>query len=428
MNSIYQIIPRKYRPQRFKNIVGQDAIVSTLKNALLYKRLGQAYLFCGCKGTGKTTTARLFAKALNCAQLTEEQEPCNQCPSCIEIANGNSLDVLEIDGASNRGIDDIRQINETVGYAPAYGKYKIYIVDEVHMLTKEAFNALLKTLEEPPAHVKFFFATTEPHKVLPTIVSRCQRFDLARISPEAMREKLLRVIEDLNVTVDPAALDLLIQMSDGSLRDAESLLDQLFCYEQGAITLETVTTTFGITPKSAFLALDEAVAKRDLPFAFAFAEQVFTSGKDLNAFMDALVEHYRSILKDLTQTKQTHPVYTAEQCLYLLEFLTEWGHKLSKTPFKQVGLEIILLHLIRSSMRISIDSLVYRLLELEKKFNTSDQPEKTVEQPAPTVAKQETILKHVRYQAAENVPKKDKNHYETLMRFAAVELEGITQR
>ena len=186
---MYQIIPRKYRPQAFSSIIGQEAIVITLKNAIRLKRLAHAYLFSGSKGTGKTTLARLFAKALNCKHLDQDGEPCNQCPSCLEITSGHSLDVLEIDGASNRGIDDIRQINETIGYAPASGEYKIYIIDEVHMLTKEAFNALLKTLEEPPPHVKFFFATTEPHKVLPTILSRCQRFDLNRIPEEAMQQK-----------------------------------------------------------------------------------------------------------------------------------------------------------------------------------------------------------------------------------------------
>ena len=165
----YQVIARKYRPQTFGAIIGQDPIVTTLKNALQFHRVAQAYLFSGCRGTGKTTLARVFAKALNCKELTSDCEPCNKCTSCLEISGSRSLDVLEIDGASNRGIDDIRQINDTIGYAPSSGKYKIYLIDEVHMLTKEAFNALLKTLEEPPQTVKFFFATTEPHKVLPTI-------------------------------------------------------------------------------------------------------------------------------------------------------------------------------------------------------------------------------------------------------------------
>ncbi len=177
----YQVIARKYRPQTFAAVLGQEFTVTTLKNALAFHRLGHAYLFCGSRGTGKTTLARVFSKALNCSHLTHEFEPCNACPSCSDIIAGRSLDIMEMDGASHRGIDDILQIKETISYAPASGKYKVWIIDEAHMLTKEASNALLKMLEEPPAHAKFLLATTEPHKILPTILSRCQRFDLGRI-------------------------------------------------------------------------------------------------------------------------------------------------------------------------------------------------------------------------------------------------------
>ncbi|MBU6447179.1 MAG: DNA polymerase III subunit gamma/tau, partial [Verrucomicrobia bacterium] len=209
MSKRYQVLARKYRPQSFRDVLAQDAAVTTLKNAIRFDKVAHAYLFCGSRGVGKTTLARLFAKALNCQSLTADFEPCNQCSSCHEISSGQSLDVIEIDGASNRGIDDIRQINETVGYAPSRGRYKIYIIDEVHMLTKEAFNALLKTLEEPPEQAKFFFATTEAHKVLPTIISRCQRFDLARIPPSLIVSKLGEIALDLNRMVDKEALELI---------------------------------------------------------------------------------------------------------------------------------------------------------------------------------------------------------------------------
>ena len=195
---MYEPFHRKYRPKTFSAILGQDNIVITLKNALKFNRVAHAYLFCGSRGTGKTTLARLFAKALNCLELSPDQEPCNTCISCVQMNEGRALDVIEIDGASNRGIDDIRQINETVSYVTSSSKYKIYIIDEVHMLTKEAFNALLKTLEEPPENVKFFFATTEPHKILPTIISRCQRFDLNRIPSDQICKKLKTIASELN--------------------------------------------------------------------------------------------------------------------------------------------------------------------------------------------------------------------------------------
>ncbi|MES2344827.1 MAG: DNA polymerase III subunit gamma/tau [Chlamydiota bacterium] len=458
---MYQIIPRKYRPQSFKKIVGQNAIVATLKNALLHDLLAQAYLFCGGKGTGKTTLARLFAKALNCAHLTPDQEPCNTCPSCIDTTSGRSLDVLEIDGASNRGIDDIRQINETVGYAPTSGKYKIYIIDEVHMLTKEAFNALLKTLEEPPQHVKFFFATTEPHKVLPTIISRCQRFDLHRISKDAMREKLLFIISDLKASLEPKALDILIEMSEGSLRDAESLLDQLICSAEGPITVDTMTATFGITPTTLYLDLDKAIIAFDLPFAYELADQIFSSGNDLAAFMDGLIGHYRSKLKDLIKNKDINSPFSLEQCLYIIEYLVEWGYKLAKTPFKHAGLEIILLHLIRSKKRVSIDTLVHQLMELENKIPAEKElraypeisseseiiPEQalTALKDVPCPVKQQPVTPPQEAPCAAPLPEAEKleqkiktkppgssvtakSHYDTLIRFAAVELEGITER
>lgn len=214
----YQVLARKYRPQSFQDVVGQEVVVTTLKNAIRLSKVAHAYLFCGGRGTGKTTLARLFAKALNCEKLNCDQEPCNQCSSCLDIMAGQSLDVIEIDGASNRGIDDIRQINEMVGYVPSHGRYKIYIIDEVHMLTKEAFNALLKTLEEPPPQAKFFFATTEAHKILPTIISRCQRFDLGRISITQITSKLEQIAKDLQRDVDADALHKIAELPIISLK------------------------------------------------------------------------------------------------------------------------------------------------------------------------------------------------------------------
>ncbi|HSX04817.1 MAG TPA: DNA polymerase III subunit gamma/tau [Rhabdochlamydiaceae bacterium] len=374
----YQIISRKYRPQRFCEVVGQSAIIQTLINSLKLGRSAQAYLFCGSKGTGKTTLARILAKALNCKSLGQDFEPCNQCISCVEITSSRSMDVIEIDGASNRGIDDIRKLNETVGYAPYSGKYKIIIIDEVHMLTKEAFNALLKTLEEPPRNTKFFFATTEPHKVLSTIMSRCQRFDLKRLTISAIKEKIKKVLESSGLQMEESALHCLAERSDGSLRDAESLLDQLICYGQNPITLQLLQDCFGLPAHQDLFALDEAIKTGKINFAFECVQKIFDSGKDLSVFMDALLEHFRhllllklgkesSFLPETLREPYTKSAqhYTKEDCLYILDFLIEWQGHFSKCSSKQIALEMILTHLIRSRSRISIDSLVKRLCQLE---------------------------------------------------------------
>ncbi len=389
LSSSYQIIPRQFRPQTFKKIAGQSAIVTTLKNALKFQRLAHAYLFCGCRGTGKTTLARVFAKALNCAHRQEDGEPCNECSSCMDIQSGRSLDLLEIDGASNRGIDDIRQINETISYTPSAGQFKIYIIDEVHMLTKEAFNALLKTLEEPPPTVKFIFATTEPHKIPSTIISRCQRFDLSRISPEVIQEKLKLIAQELSVDCEDEALALIAHLSEGSLRDAESLLDQVICYTPPPITAEQITAILGLIPKPLFFALDEAICHQRHEFAFELSETLFSSGKDFTHFLDHLLEHFQTLLQVkfkkhpffLNPTHQAHYYraaqdYSEEQLLYILDYLLHWQQQLSKSPFKRAGLEMILLHLLRSKQRIPFSSLIKKLSELQQiSIKTSEHPE-----------------------------------------------------
>jgi DNA polymerase III subunit gamma/tau len=335
----YQVLARKYRPRFFHEVVGQEAIVTTLKNAIRFNRLAHAYLFCGSRGTGKTTLARLFAKALNCQQPTSELEPCNQCSSCREIASGSSMDVLEIDGASHRGIDDIRQINETVAYASSSGKYKVYIIDEVHMLTKEAFNALLKTLEEPPAKVKFFFATTEPHKVPPTILSRCQRFNLNRIPIQAIIHKLQTIAQDLKIDIQEEAIRLIADRADGGLRDAESLLDQIIAFQEGTITAEVVASVLGIMPKEILFELDRAGKEGEFAIAFEIAYKIFSQGKDIAHFVETLTEHFRNILliklsgkeasfltlaeHEKTKYEMSAKLYSKEQCLLILEFLME---------------------------------------------------------------------------------------------------------
>src|SRR5438477_6092889 len=274
----YQVIARKYRPQRFSDIVGQEHVSQTLTNAIEQKRIAHAYLFCGPRGTGKTTLARIFAKCLNCTGGPKVDFDDND-PRCQEIAEGRSLDVLEIDGASNNGVEQVRELRETCKYAPASAKHKIYIIDEVHMLSTAAFNALLKTLEEPPAHVKFMFATTDPEKVLPTILSRCQRFDLRRIPAALISSHLAHIAKLEKVKIDEAALYAIARGADGGMRDAESALDQLisFCGEQ--IEESDVLSMFGLAAQRQVLDLSRAVLAGEVETALRELNELSRHGK-----------------------------------------------------------------------------------------------------------------------------------------------------
>ena len=382
----YLVLARRYRPQTFSDVMGQETIITTLKNALRFDRVAHAYLFCGSRGVGKTTIARLFAKALNCQALGTDLEPCNRCSSCLEILSGQSLDVIEIDGASNRGIDDIRQLNETIGYAPSHGKYKIYIIDEVHMLTKEAFNALLKTLEEPPPRAKFFFATTEPHKILPTIVSRCQRFDMQRLTEAQIAQKLLTIAKDLKREISPEAIHLIASFSEGSLRDAESLFDQILCFTDDAIQAEQVRNVLGLVSDELFFEFDSAFNEGRVSFAFELVESLFKMGKDLSHFLEQLIGHYRRLTLAKTmgtpslclpeplfsRVNRAVKLYTQAQLFYILETLLNAFAPLQKSPMQRASLESILLQILRSKNRIPIEVLIRRLNELEQNLSKNE--------------------------------------------------------
>lgn len=484
----YKAIARRFRPQVFSEVTGQDVIVKTLINAIKKNKVSHAYLFCGIRGTGKTTLARLFAKALNCQDISDACEPCNQCSSCKDISAGQSLEVIEIDGASNRGIDDIRNINETLGYAAAKGHYKIFIIDEVHMLTKEAFNALLKSLEEPPENVKFFFATTEPQKVLPTIVSRCQRFDLRRIERAEIIVKLRSIAKELEVEVEDDAFALIARLSEGSLRDGESLFDQLISLGTFPITARIIEDSLGFATRKELFDFDEAYDQSEMSYAFDLAKKLFTSGRDYFFFIENLLEHYRNIAlihykklsveaQHFTQEEsegyaKAAKIYDNEKLLYIIDYLADLLAAKNRLTFKKIHLEMTLLHILQAKNRISIDQIVARLNEMEgqepvqekpsvekkapvydaapvekpPEVATQEQPEPPQEVAEPESAQKlpeppkETVVEAAPQPLKEEVKassaplpktdgeKTDAVQKETIMRFAQVELGGILKK
>jgi DNA polymerase-3 subunit gamma/tau len=446
----YQVVARKYRPQTFKEVLGQEPIVKTLKNALKSGKTAHAYLFCGSRGTGKTTLARILAKALNCQNRSADFEPCNSCNSCKEITSGVSLDVLEIDGASHRGIDDIKQIADSVGYCPTSGSHKVYLIDEVHMLTKEAFNALLKTLEEPPENVKFFFATTEAHKIPATILSRCQRFNLARIPQDAMIGKLKTIAADMQVEVDDAALFRLASFAEGGLRDAESLFDQMIAFSDGKITQEIVHEVLGIMPREQLFSLDQAIQTGNIKVAFTLSNAIFTQGKEISHFLEDLNSHIKAILftklscqellvdldptyREAIQASSEH--YTQEMCLAIFDLIQEASTNLKTAPSPYMALESLLIRIVRIKQKIPIEAIARRLVQLEDKI-MSLKGANNIPQEAPTPApKPKAEPKPVPKLPDASAPPPvladdvQKNaRFDTLVQFAAVELDGTVQR
>ncbi|MBB5326341.1 DNA polymerase-3 subunit gamma/tau [Anoxybacillus tepidamans] len=291
----YQALYRVFRPQRFADVVGQEHVTKTLQNALLQNKISHAYLFSGPRGTGKTSAAKILAKAVNC-EKAPATEPCNECPSCIGITNGSIPDVLEIDAASNNGVDEIRDIREKVKFAPTSVQYKVYIVDEVHMLSIGAFNALLKTLEEPPKHVIFILATTEPHKIPPTIISRCQRFDFRRIQPHSIVSRLRQVVDAQHVKASDEALLAIARAADGGMRDALSLLDQAISFSEEEVLLEDVLAMTGAVSSFMLASLVQAIHEKDVAKALQLLEQFMNQGKDPNRLIEDLIFYHRDLL------------------------------------------------------------------------------------------------------------------------------------
>jgi DNA polymerase-3 subunit gamma/tau len=374
----YEVFARKYRPQTFDDLVGQPHVSRTLKNAVALNRLAHAYLFVGPRGVGKTSTARILAKSLNCVK-GPTITPCGECDNCREIAAGNSLDVIEIDGASNNSVEDVRQLRENVRYAPAKGHYKIYLIDEVHMLSPAAFNALLKTLEEPPAHVKFIFATTEPQKVLPTILSRCQRFDLHRIPANLIAKHLQFIAGKEKIALEPAAAHAIARGAEGGLRDAESMLDQLVAFCGEKISENDVLDVFGFTSEQTVADLTGRILRGETPGAIDLLHQQSDAGKDMMRLMSDLIAYLRDLLvfkakpdalkEDVEPDVQTSLARHAELITmgHLLELLDQFAAaegRMKWAPNKKLHLEVAIIKAIQSLGQATLDEVIEKLGEL----------------------------------------------------------------
>jgi DNA polymerase III subunit gamma/tau len=374
----YEVFARKYRPQTFDDLVGQNHVSRTLKNAVAQNRLAHAYLFVGPRGVGKTSTARILAKSLNCIN-GPTVTPCGVCDNCREIAGGNSLDVIEIDGASNNSVEDVRQLRENVRYAPAKGRYKIYLIDEVHMLSSAAFNALLKTLEEPPEHVKFIFATTEPQKVLATILSRCQRFDLHRIPANLIAQHLQFIAKKEKITLQPAAAHAIARGAEGGLRDAESMLDQLVAFCGEKIAESDVLNVFGFTSEQTVSDLTGRILRGETPEAIDLLHEQSEAGKDMMRLMADLIAYLRDLLvfkvkpdalnedvdPDVQKSLTAHAeLISTDRLLELIDQFASAEGRMKWAPNKKLHFEVAIIRAIQSLGQATLDEVIEKLGEL----------------------------------------------------------------
>ncbi|RJR18928.1 MAG: DNA polymerase III subunit gamma/tau [Desulfobacteraceae bacterium] len=376
----YEVIARKWRPQVFQDVIGQEHVTQTLINAMKTDRLAHAYLFGGPRGVGKTSVARIFAKAINCTE-GEPGTPCNRCRSCIEITEGSSVDVQEIDGASNRGIDEIRELRENIRYLPSSSRYRVYIIDEVHMLTLPAFNALLKTLEEPPAHVKFVFATTESHKVPITILSRCQRFDFKRIPLSQLAEHLKTITCNEGVIIGESALRLIARAAEGSMRDAQSLLDQVISFTGTTVEESRVREILGIIDRDILLNVSRAVIENDVVRCVEMVEELYTSGHDLKDFYRSLMHQLRNLIfclivpnfrpQDFTESELDDLRQQAKKAgetklQTALDFLIHREESIRQTSYPRLILEATLIKLCRMGEFLSVKDILLKIAQIEK--------------------------------------------------------------
>ena len=382
---MYQALYRKFRPDSFDEVKGQDAIVTTLKNQITNSRVGHAYLFTGTRGTGKTSVAKLFAKAVNCRNRKEDGSPCNGCESCLAIKNGSSMNVLEIDAASNNGVDNVREIRDEVQYRPTDADYRVYIIDEAHMLTREAFNALLKTLEEPPEYVMFILATTEVNKIPVTVLSRCQRYDFKRMTIETMTDRMKELSEKEGIAAEDRALRYIAKCANGSMRDALSLLDQCSAYYLGKeLTYDNVLEALGAVDTSVYSTLFNRVLEKDTIGAVSVLDDTLMQGKDLSAFVSDFTWYLRNLLLALSQDENMEDVIDvssetlktlkeeaartdADTLMRFIRIFSELSSEIRYAKEKKVLSEIAIIKLMRPETQTDFVSLKQRVSDLEKK-------------------------------------------------------------
>ena len=380
----YMALYRKWRPDTFEEVKGQDHVVTTLKNQIINNRIGHAFLFCGTRGTGKTSIAKLFAKAVNCEHPINGS-PCNECAACRAIADGSSMNVIEIDAASNNGVDNIRQIREEVQYSPSEGKYKVYIIDEVHMLTQGAFNALLKTLEEPPAYVIFILATTESHKIPITISSRCQKYEFRRISVETISDRLMELLGREQIEAEKKAVDYIAKAADGSMRDALSILDQCIAFNIGKeLTYENVLDTIGAVDIDVFARLLDCVIKLDVVGAIDLVDEVVWQGRELSRFVSEFTWFLRNVLlvkvspeadqkldmsaENLERLRQLAAQIDTDALIRYINIFSDTSANIKYAVQKRIVLELAVIKLCKPEMETDYSALLDRVRVLEQKL------------------------------------------------------------